>query len=303
MNLIEKLSSNKIKVAVIDSGVGGLSVFAEVDKIIKQNNPFDSIELFYINVVPDIEIGYNKLENVERKIEVFNDALYGIKKHINPDMILIACNTLSVICHRTDFSKNGETNLIGIVETGVEMFFDEMKWNENQLIIIGTETTINSNSHKELLLKKGIKEERIITQSCPGLESSISLGPESSETKNLIKKYLIESVGKISGLEKIYLGLCCTHYGYAINSFEEVIKELKLKSIEILNPNKRMAEIFSSEKSNNGQSLIKRKVISKVVIEENVIKNLYPLLAKVSVDAAESLKKYEVMENLFYFMK
>ncbi len=290
--------------AVIDSGVGGLSVFASIYKILNDKKSKNETNLLYINVVPHPVIGYNKLQSTKRKIEVFNDALYGIKNHFNPDLIFIACNTLSVIYKETEFAKKKNTKVIGIVEAGVNLFIEKMKANNYPLIILGTETTIKSNVHKDFLMENGIAEERIILQACKGLESEISEGPDSYETEILIKKYLKESMNKITiNREVLYIGLCCTHYGYAINAFKKVFNELNFNNAIILNPNQKMADLISEYdiNKNKNECKIYTKVISKVVIDEKVINNLYPLLAKISIPAAKSLKDYKLIDELFLF--
>lgn len=67
-----------------------------------------------------------------------------------PDLILIACNTLSVVYPHTEFSKNTKTKVLGIVEFGVEQVLEELKKNPDyDVIITGTNTTIESRDHEK----------------------------------------------------------------------------------------------------------------------------------------------------------
>jgi glutamate racemase len=230
-----------LKIIFTDSGLGGLSILADVFNIFINKKPLENVELIYFNSTPNKQIGYNKLKSEEEKISVFNRALYSMKENFNPDFIFIACNTLSVIYEQTIFSKREKIPIEGIVEYGLLAIREKLLSDVNsQLIILGTPTTINKNIYKLRLIENGVDQKRIINQACPDLESEIQKDPESSTTKNLIQLYLNEAISQIIDKNtKVFLALCCTHYGFAEKVFEATMKEMNWKNFEIINPNKK----------------------------------------------------------------
>lgn len=91
------MNDQKLKLLFTDSGLGGISIMAEVANFLSKEKPVESAELIFFNSTPDKNIGYNKMSSEEDKINVFNSALYSMKEKFNPDYIFIACNTLSMI--------------------------------------------------------------------------------------------------------------------------------------------------------------------------------------------------------------
>lgn len=292
-----------LKIIFTDSGLGGLSILADAAKIFINEKPIKDVELIYFNSTPDKQIGYNKLKSEEEKISVFNRALYSMKENFNPNFIFIACNTLSVIYEQTEFSKREVIPVEGIVEYGLqamkEKLFSELN---SQLIILGTPTTINKNTYKLRLIENGIDEKRIINQACPDLESEIQKDPESLATKSLIQKYLSEATIQLINKDtKVFLALCCTHYGFAENVFEETMKEMKWKNFEIINPNKKMVEGIRKKfsKETHKQIQINCRVVSKVLLYTEEINSISKLIEKTSPFVSKSLRNYELREDLF----
>jgi glutamate racemase len=222
-----------------------------------------------------------------------------------PDIILIACNTLSVIYNETEISKRIKIPVIGIVENGVEMILDSVKNDTSYgVIVLGTETTISSNQHKIRLVENGIPANKIITQACKNLESEIQNDPKSPIVSQQIEKYLLESKDKlIEKSAKQFILLACTHYGYSKYIFRQICEKIFGTNFEILNPNERMAKLLSgkNETINKGKSKITNRVLSRVKLKEEQIENLGRLLKLDSEATAEALLKYEYLPELFFF--
>lgn len=305
LNKLNLQKKDHLKIIVTDSGLGGLSVQALLNKEL-QNSRFQNIEIVYFNSLAHPQYGYNSLKNKSDKLSVFNNALIGMVKH-EPDIILIACNTLSVIYHQTEISKQINIPVIGIVENGVEMVLEAVKNHLNyDIIILGTETTINSNQHKKSLIEKGIVSNKIITQACKNLESEIQNDPKGKKVRELIEKYLVETENKIVDKSaKQFVLFACTHYGYSTNIFNEVCSDLFGNNFEILNPNLKMAKVLNEQSISEMKvnTSIKNKVLSKVKLFEVQIENLSELLKIDSIDTAQALKDYEYVPELFDFDK
>lgn len=306
-NINDVLKKEKIRILVTDSGLGGLSVAAGVDKKLNQFKPFKEAEIIFFNSLPAHNKGYNSMKDVKQKAKVFDSALNSMVDNCHPDIILIACNTLSVVYPETEFSKTTKIPVIGIVELGVDLMSDSLKNNPgSNVFILGTPTTINSDSHKKKLLAKGFAEENIYTQACKNLESEIQEDTESKAVKELLNKYSDEMKSKVkTPAAKNFVGLCCTHYGYAFNLIDSVMKSKFGDNTELLNPNSKMGDLFITDSNKNKFDEIKTtvKVVSQVDITEQENKSLGKLLGKDSVKTEKALKNYILKENLFEYKK
>lgn len=298
----ERLDAVTIRIVVTDSGLGGLSVLAELENILSKTPIFQNAELIFFNSVYSKGLGYNEMKSSEEKAKVFNNALYAIQNSYKPDIILIACNTLSVVYPMTQFSKQSETKVEGIVKAGVELFLEYLKKeNNSSIILFGTPTTIDSGLHKSLLIEKGINEHRIINQSCPILESEIQDEPESVKVKELIRKYVIEASNKtVNKTGKVYAGFCCTHYGYSTDIFFNEMKNEFGSNVEILNPNNRMVESLMEGRSvKYKNSAISVEVVSQVEIYEHEKQALSKILKTEAPLTVAAIEDYRHRPNLF----
>jgi glutamate racemase len=298
MNLIKE---NNPTILVTDSGLGGLSVLAELEKSLRINPQFENARLVFFNAVYEHHIGYNQLSNRDEKIRVFDIALNTMKSRFNPDLIFIACNTLSVIFHETEFGMNNSCKTIGIVEMGVEQSLKKLTEDDNcVLIIMGTPTTIDSHAHKKLLMKAGLEEHRIIEQPCYYLESEIQINPESKKVRSMIGEFINEAKSKIRNMntEAIVL-LACTHYEFAYNVFDEALSGLFLNH-RLINPNEAMVQSIISKK---GKAFIhpetKVEIHSRVDITEEELNTLGEHIKNKSVKTYEAMKNYTWDRNLF----
>lgn len=299
---MEIYNKNHLKIIITDSGLGGLSVQALLDNELRKRKIGSDVELIYYNSLAHHDYGYNTILEYDEKVRVFDSAISGMLK-FNPDIILIACNTLSVLYFETEISKLIKIPVIGIVDLGVELIMEEIKRvDESNIILFGTGTTINSNQHKNKLLSRGIISEQIISQACEFLESEIQLDPKSEQVKNLIEKYVDAAFGKIQkDIENTFAVLCCTHYSYSIDIFQKTLNKKLGKNVFILNPNKKMADTVA-----NGFKIIEKVnfrinnlVYSRVEIYKSEIEKLSELLSKDSQSVSTALKNYKLDRELF----
>ncbi len=290
-----------MKIVVTDSGLGGLSVVAELEKKISENPISENIEIIFFNALFSSNYGYNSMLELSEKSRVFNNALYSIENNYNPEIILIACNTLSVVYPYTKFAKKTKTEVKGIVESGIELFSKQIINSNNNIILFGTPTTINSDVYKNSLMKKGISEAQIVNQECLNLESEIQNNPRSVETSDLIVKFVSLATKNIRNRkEKTYAGLCCTHYEYSEQLFLTELKKQLSGEIEILNPNNMMLSFLDDGENNIAcESNISVQVVSQVEIKKNVIDSLSRIINKKSQKTATALVNYNLVENLF----
>lgn len=297
------MSNNKLKIIITDSGFGGLSVHAKLDRTLKKLKNIGDIELVFFNSYAGIGYGYNELNDIEEKLKVFNSALTGITK-LKPDIILIACNTLSILYPKTIYSKESKIPVLGIVNSGVEQVLESVNISDNYFIIIfGTETTINSKIYQNMIVEQGFSNEKIIAQGCKNLESEIQINPSGEKVKELITKYVNKVAERIQDkrFEKIVLVLACTHYGFSEKIFKEKLKNKFNQDIIILNPNEKIVNktlnFITSEKRIGTK--ITNKVYSKNEYSEEQIRSLADLIEKDSPSLREALLKINYSADLF----
>ncbi len=292
---------NEITVVITDSGLGGLSVMDDIAKKMVVSGCFEKVNLIFANALFDANTGYNSLQTREEKISVLNNVLKGIEEHYKPDIIFIACNTLSVIYKETDFARKSNIPIIGIVEPGVNMVREKLEKDvTSNVIIFGTETTIEEDSHKKDLLRLNIAGSRIITKACPQLQSYIEQNPYGEETAMLISVYLNEALDKLPDKNgAVFLSLNCSHFGYSTDLWKEAFANYPYKFGGILDPNLFMADILSNKIYQNRftNTKISFHVVSKVELINK--KPIFNIFRERAPELAEALQNYRIIPDLF----
>lgn len=299
--ILSILQKKEITVVITDSGLGGLAVMDDISRKLSGSGYYKKVNLIFVNALFDEDRGYNTLQSRQEKIDIFSSVLQGIENKFHPDIILIGCNTLSVIYEETAFVKNSDTPVIGIVEAGVSIIADQLSIHENSAVIItGTETTISEDSHRKALLAKGFSEDRIITKACPELQSYIEQNPEGEDTEMLISIYTQEALSEIpSSIDSVYLSLNCSHFGYSERLWKKAFVDSEVTLGKILNPNNNMVDFLLRDENKNRfkKTRISEKVYSKVPIKnKDAISNLFK---NESPEIARALNNYTLDKELF----
>jgi glutamate racemase len=296
------------RIIITDSGLGGLSVAAKIERELRKLKMGGNIELIFFNALADSNSGYNRMNNEEDKINTFNSALNGMVSRFDPQLIVIACNTLSVIYPKTKFAQKCKIPVLEIIKAGVDIIYKNLKSDERSAaVILGTETTVNSRVHQTELSSRGIPKSRIINQPCKYLESEIQKDPNSHEVRNLIAEYITQSLEKIeTTAEKIIFTLCCTHYSFSKNIFEEEIKKRTTKDYELINPNEMLENdtiqmIRDSLEANTGKGERSIGVVSRFEMPFEELQIISKLLEKDSTSFARALLNYEHDKGLFEY--
>lgn len=302
-NLEHFFNKEEVTIAVTDSGLGGVSIAADVVEKIKITGVFRKVHIIFFNALFDIKSGYNKLKTNKEKVRIFNKVLNSLHKNFKPDLILIGCNTLSVIYHDTSFSTDTTIPVIGMVEEGVnlimEKYFSEPK---AYIIIFATDTTIFKATHKRMLIERGVQPEKIISIACGDLADKIEQGYQSRETRIAVARYVAEAINKINNPAlPLIISLNCTHYGYIVNTFKKAFEQNGITPVAVLNPNSRMSDfIFHEDKLNRFEETdVSIEIVAKVFIFPHVRKSISELVGITSMQTARALTNYERDENLF----
>jgi glutamate racemase len=301
VDLSKLFAKDEVTIVITDSGLGGLSVMDDISKKMMAEHCFRKVNLIFINALFDANSGYNSLKTRDEKIAKFNEVLTSSGKRYHPDAILIACNTLSVLYKETDFVKNSKIPVLGIVDPGVKLIKEKLGQDpSSSVIIFGTETTIEENSHKKALMDLNFAESRIITKACPQLQSYIEQNPSGEETGMLISVYLNEALEQLpKSYGHLYLSLNCSHFGYSIALWKKAIPDTTNQRIEVLDPNYIMGDILLNTKSRNKfhDTKISMQVISKVELLN--LKSLMNVFRENGPEIVKALENYKIITDLF----
>lgn len=193
-------------IGIFDSGVGGLTVFAALQKLL----PHES--LIYLGDTARVPYGTKSPETVIRySIE---DADFLLQKGVKA--LVVACNTASAHA-LSALTEHCNVPVIGVVEPGAE---EALRASKKKCIgVIGTEGTIVSGAY-ERTLKKLHTSVQVISRACPLFVPLVEEGWLAGDvTCQVAKKYLLPLL--TFGIDTLVLG--CTHYPLLSNLIQSVV--------------------------------------------------------------------------------
>ena len=222
-------------IAVIDSGVGGLTVVKEISRRL----PGESI--IYFGDTARMPYGPRSHEEVRG----FVFEIIEFLSHQEIKMLVVACNSATA-AGLEHYRKKVDLPVIGVIEPGVRAALKESK---NKTIgVIGTSGTINSGEYEKALQSQqaGLY---VTGKACPlfvlMVENNLLDTPEARQVTYFYLDSLVQE-----GIDTLILG--CTHYplmagliqdvvGPAVrlvNSAEEVARDVEavLESSNMINP-------------------------------------------------------------------
>jgi glutamate racemase len=297
------IKRDRLTIVVTDSGMGGLSVLADMAARAEKTRAYRELDLVFYNALFRERAGYNSLATRDEKVRIFNLALEDMAARYQPDAIVVACNTLSVLLPDCAVAQRGNPPVFGIVEPGVEMIVEALERSpEAKAVLFATQTTVDEESHRRGLLAAGIAPERIVMQACPGLTYYIEHDPAGLETELMITSFVADALGQMGGAPApVYISFNCTHYGYATPIWEEQVREAGVTLLGSLNPNDRMADDFFPESIANRHesTTVRVRVVSMVPIDAEVVTALGAVLRETSAGAAAALEKWQHEPSLF----
>ena len=297
-------AGESLSLVIADSGMGGLSIFADIVRGLQERRSHRSAALTYFNAWPEQDRGYNRLPGMAERIRVFDRALAAMLR-FGPDRILIACNTLSALYPDTPFSRKAPVPVTDIIGFGVEQIHAFLNAGaDRRVIILGTPTTIEAGTHRSRLIERGIDAGRIVCQPCDRLAGEIEKAPEGATVRAMIEEYVGQAAGKISDRHRpVAAALCCTHYGYSRRLFEEALGARFEGPITILDPNRAMSEAVLEELAprGRGETRIDLQVVSRIAWSHEKIAAIAGLLEASSPPAAAALRRYRHDPGLFTF--
>lgn len=301
---IDKVLAKKkdLTILVTDSGLGGLSVAADIAARLPESGVLRRARLVFYNALFD-KLGYNGLASEAEKDRIFDAVLRAMEKRYHPDILLIACNTLSVVYDRTAFSRKSPFPVVGIVDTGVDLVARELERTPGATVLLfGTKTTIENEAHEKALVARGYPAERIVGQACHRLAGAIERGIATEETVGYIRQFVGEALAKTGPVAgPLFAAFVCTHYGYARRQFADAFAAAGHPGIELLDPNPLMGDVLFKPAylHRYPRTEVAVEVVSKLEITEQERASIGPLLEAVSPAVAAAFRNYTRDPRLF----
>lgn len=197
-------------IAFFDSGVGGLTVFAKVKKLLQNEN------YLYFGDTKNMPYG----EKTEKQLIEFADRIFKFFEKQNAKAVVMACNTTSAITYEK-LKDNYNFKIYPIIQTVCSTLagLDGVK----SLGVIATPATINSHAYSKGIAKYN-KDMKVYELAAPNwvriVEEHRIHQPQSIEQ---IKEIL--EVMKENNPDKIVLA--CTHYPYLLDVLKKFLPEDK----------------------------------------------------------------------------
>jgi len=301
--LPELLKKEELTIVVTDSGLGGLSVVADLSGKLAGQRGFKAVELVFVNALFREHGGYNALQTREEQLAVFSRALETMAARFDPDLILIACNTLSVLAPDTAFVAGSDVPVVGIVEAGVEQIAQRLRTDPKaRNIMFATRTTVDEGSHLDGLRQLGIGNEQFVAQACPQLSMYIEQGFDAMDTELLIDAYVDEALsvaGELAG--PLTVSFNCTHFGYSLPLWQRAFESRGVAVDAFLDPNTHMADFLeaSALQGRYPSTRVTVAVVSMPPIQAAAIDSIGRWLDGVSPATASALRRYQRVEDLF----
>lgn len=265
-----------MKIGITDSGVGGLSVCAEVEAGLRRHPVREDVEILYLNAALQDDYSYNSMTTRQEKLEAFDTFLGNVAERYQPDLLYIACNTLSVLFQDPYFDRHRQLPTLGIVASGTrEMLLALEAEKEAAVIVFATPTTIEEGVYRRNLLEHGIDKNRIVQQACPGLPDAISNDFSGGLTAALLSEFVPAALAQFPVLPaSVVAFLGCTHYGYQAAQFEKFLRK-QVNRAEILNPNNAAADtILDQVPSLPGNGSMEIRFITPYAVPQKPLRSL-----------------------------
>ena len=182
-------------IGIFDSGVGGLTVVAELVKHCPQ------LEFIYLGDTARVPYGTKSPEVVQ----AYSRKITQLLVNEGASSILIACNTASA--HALEYLRNEfKLPIEGVIEPGARRAVELST--SGHIGVIGTQGTILSRSYPQAIKRKR-PDAHIYAQACPLFVPLAEEGWQGQEATRLIVESYLTPL-KDTCIDTLVLG--CTHY-------------------------------------------------------------------------------------------
>lgn len=201
-------------IAILDSGVGGLTVAKEVMRQLPRE------KIIYFGDTARTPYGPRSPEEVR----LFTEQIVDYLIQYDPKMLVIACNTATAAALEYIKAKVN-VPVIGVIHPGARAAISATK--TGKVGVIGTIGTINSGAYTAVLKELNPAIE-VVSEACPTLAPLVEQGKYNSEEATVVVSDSLKDM-KNNLIDCLILG--CTHYPFLKDSIQEVMgKKVKLIS-------------------------------------------------------------------------
>ena len=202
-------------IGVFDSGVGGLSIAAEIHRRLPD------LPLQYLADQAHVPYGSRPLEEIRRLSVAITRYLLGHGSSV----IVVACNTASAAALQLLRSTFPDTPFVGM-EPALKPAAAETR--TGKVGVLATPTTFQGTLYASLLdrFASGVI---VYEHTCPGLVAEIEAGRvEGPEARRILTEALEPMMAE--GVDRVVLG--CTHYPFVL----PLIRSIAGPSVEVIDP-------------------------------------------------------------------
>ncbi len=197
----------KNPIGIFDSGLGGLTVFSQVAKLLPQEN------LIYLGDTARVPYGVKSAETILRYCQEICDFL--LRHQVKA--IVVACNTASAVAI-DKLQAWYQIPVLGVLQPGVIAALQEGR--AKKIGVIGTEGTIRSGSYTKAI-QSYLAEVEVFSQSCPLFVPLVEEGWTHHDITRQIAEVYLGPWREIN-LDTLILG--CTHYPLLKDLISKVLK-------------------------------------------------------------------------------
>ena len=196
-------------IGVFDSGIGGLSVLEELEKVLPNE------DFYYYG--DSINNPYG--EKSDQELLEITSHIVDVLKENGAKIIVIACNTATTRVMKKLREKYPKMIFVGTVPA-IKVASDH---DSKNTLVMATEATTHSLRTAELIRDNKRKDQNIYLVSCPGLANAIETKNE-EKIKNILQETFLPYKDK--NIDTIVLG--CTHYPFIKKEILEEMPGVKL---------------------------------------------------------------------------
>lgn len=206
-----------LSVAVLDSGYGGLGMFANIQNRL-EHGPFTSFTNAFMNVQTAPGKGLNNMPTLEAKAAYLDQQIRQVVGETAPDLVILACHTLGLIYPHTTYAKQAaEKNLTPVLDinhVSVEMMVRGMRDAPNaKMVMMATPTVAESGYFQSQLKGRKIDTQRLVSAPTNYLLESSQRDPSGVTTSTLVNQkvdQVLQHVGDLS--TPVLVALNCSQY-------------------------------------------------------------------------------------------
>jgi len=194
--LTARTSKSRPKIAVFDSGVGGLTVLRAVAAHVPD------ADYLYFGDTARLPYGSKSRETVARYV---TEAAQFLER-LGANLLVIGCNTASALA-LYDVKSAVSIPVIGVIEPGADRAAEISA--SREAVVFATEATVASHAYQRALARRGFATHE---KACPLLVPLVEEGwIEHPVTEQVARTYTIEAL-RVASVNTDVLVLGCTHY-------------------------------------------------------------------------------------------